>query len=151
MALAGVMGGINSEISTTSTTVLLESAVFDPGSIRKTARRLGLSSDASYRFERGVDQVGNTFAMDRAAALMASLSGGRVAPGVAKAEPRPFEPRIIPFAPGRASALLGQDMPSDFCRSTLSALGCAVGGEGAFLAGRCSFIQAGPGAGSGSH
>lgn len=130
MALAGVMGGINSEISTTSTTVLLESAVFDPGSIRKTARRLGLSSDASYRFERGVDQVGNTFAMDRAAALMASLSGGRVAPGVAKAEPRPFEPRIIPFAPGRASALLGQDMPSDFCRSTLSALGCAVGGEG---------------------
>lgn len=126
VALAGVMGGANSEIGDGSTTVLLESAVFDPASIRKTARRLGLSSDASYRFERGVDQVGNTHAMNRAAALMAVVSGGMVAPGVAKAEPRPYEARVINFSPAKATKLLGVDMTPGFCRQTLESLGCAV-------------------------
>jgi len=126
VALAGVMGGANSEITDGSTTVLLESAVFDPASIRKTARRLGLSSDASYRFERGVDQIGNTHAMNRAASLMAAISGGAVAPGVAKAEPRPFEPRSISFAPAKATRLLGVEMASDFCRETLTRLGCEI-------------------------
>ena len=126
VALAGVMGGANSEIYDGSTTVLLESAVFDPASIRKTARRLGLSSDASYRFERGVDQIGNTHAMNRAASLMAQISGGAVAPGVAKAEPRPFEPRSISFAPAKATRLLGVEMPPDFCRETLTRLGCEI-------------------------
>jgi phenylalanyl-tRNA synthetase beta chain len=129
VALAGVMGGANSEITDGSTTVLLESAVFDPASIRKTARRLGLSSDASYRFERGVDQIGNTHAMNRAASLMAQVAGGAVAPGVAKAEPRPFEPRSISFAPAKATRLLGVEMPSDFCRETLTRLGCKVAGS----------------------
>lgn len=126
VALAGVMGGANSEIGEQSTSVLLESAVFDPASIRKTARRLGLSSDASFRFERGVDQVGNTVAMNRAASLMAILSGGKVAPGVAKAEPMPFQPKIISFVPAQASRLLGADMPAVFCRKTLQSLGCIV-------------------------
>jgi phenylalanyl-tRNA synthetase beta chain len=126
VALAGVMGGANSEIGDTSATVLLESAVFDPASVRKTARRLGLSSDASYRFERGVDQIGNTHALNRAAGLMAAISGGSVAPGVAKAEPRPFEARIIPFAPAKATRLLGVEMAPGFCRETLTALGCDV-------------------------
>jgi phenylalanyl-tRNA synthetase beta chain len=126
VALAGVMGGANSEITDSSTTVLLESAVFDPASIRKTARRLGLSSDASYRFERGVDQIGNTHAMNRAASLMAAVSGGAVAPGVAKAEPRPFVRRTIPFAPAKATKLLGMDMSPDFCRETLTRLGCEI-------------------------
>lgn len=130
VALAGVMGGANSEISAASTTVLLESAVFDPASIRKTARRLGLSSDASYRFERGVDQIGNTHAMHRAAAMMASLSGGAVAPGVAKAEPKPFVHKRISFAPSKATRLLGQEMRPEFCRETLSRLGCEIEGEG---------------------
>lgn len=126
VALAGVMGGANSEISDSSATVLLESAAFDPASIRKTARRLGLSSDASYRFERGVDQIGNTHAMNRAAGLMAAVSGGAVAPGVAKAEPRPFVPRTIPFAPAKATKLLGVEMSPEFCRDTLTRLGCEI-------------------------
>lgn len=126
VALAGVMGGANSEITAGSSTVLLESAVFDPASIRKTARRLGLSSDASYRFERGVDQHGNTYAMNRAAALMAGLSGGQIAPGVATAEPRPFTPRIISFSPAKATRLLGQDMLPEFCRESLISLGCEI-------------------------
>ena len=75
VALAGVMGGGNSEITADSSTVLLESAVFNPVSVRKTARRLGLSSEASYRFERGVDQMGNTYAMNQATTLIAELSG----------------------------------------------------------------------------
>ncbi len=126
VALAGVMGGANSEIGDASATVLLESAVFDPASIRKTARRLGLSSDASYRFERGVDQIGNTHAMNRAASLMAAVSGGAVAPGVAKAEPRPFVCRTIPFAPAKATRLLGVEMAPEFCRDTLVRLGCEI-------------------------
>ncbi len=129
VALAGVMGGVNSEISDTSSTVLLESAVFDPASIRKTARRLGLPSEASFRFERGVDQIGNTLAMNRAASMMAALSGGVVAPGVAKGEPRPFTRASIAFSPAKATALLGADMPADFCRQTLTSLGCEVVGE----------------------
>jgi phenylalanyl-tRNA synthetase beta chain len=126
VALAGVMGGANSEIGDGSATVLLESAVFDPACIRKTARRLGLPSDASYRFERGVDQIGNTHAMNRAAALMAAVSGGAVAPGVAKAEPRPFEPRVIDFSPAKATRLLGMEMSPAFCRDTLTRLGCDI-------------------------
>jgi phenylalanyl-tRNA synthetase beta chain len=126
VALAGVMGGANSEIGDASGAVLLESAVFDPASIRKTARRLGLSSDASYRFERGVDQVGNTHAMNRAAGLMAAVSGGVVAPGVAKAEPMPFASRVIAFAPAKATKLLGVEMSPEFCRSTLTSLGCEI-------------------------
>lgn len=129
VALAGVMGGANSEITDGSTTVLLESAVFDPASVRKTARRLGLSSDASYRFERGVDQLGNTHAMNRAASLMALVSGGTVAPGVAKAEPRPFTRKVIPFVPAKATKLLGVEMSPGFCRDTLSSLGCEVAGD----------------------
>lgn len=126
VALAGVMGGANSEISTQTSTVLLESAVFDPASVRKTARRLGLSSDASFRFERGVDQVGNTLAMNRAAQLMADLAGGQVAPGVAKAEPCPFVPRTLSFTPDKATRLLGQTMEETFCQSTFKSLGCQV-------------------------
>lgn len=130
VALAGVMGGANSEITATSTSVLLESAVFNPASVRKTARRLGLSSEASYRFERGVDQEGNTYAMNRAASLMAELSGGLVAPGVSRSEPLPFAPKMISFAPAKASRLLGQEMTPQFCRETLTCLGCAVQEQG---------------------
>ncbi|NLY41320.1 MAG: phenylalanine--tRNA ligase subunit beta [Desulfovibrionales bacterium] len=126
VALAGVMGGANSEITDQSSSVVLESAVFDPASVRKTARRLGLSSDASFRFERGVDQVGTSLAMNRAAQLMAELAGGQVAPGVAKAEPHPFVARTLGFTPAKATRLLGQTMDEAFCQSTLERLGCTV-------------------------
>jgi phenylalanyl-tRNA synthetase beta chain len=126
VALAGVMGGANSEMEASTTEVLLECAVFRPGAIRKTARRLSLPSEASYRFERGVDQVGSVYAMNRAVALMLETAGGTALPGVAAAEPRPFVPRGIAFRPARASMLLGAPMPEDFCRKTLTALGCTL-------------------------
>ncbi|MBI4803766.1 MAG: phenylalanine--tRNA ligase subunit beta [Desulfovibrio sp.] len=126
VALAGVMGGENTEISTRSTEVLLECAVFNPASIRKTARRLGLSSESSYRFERGVDQPGSLYAMNRAAALMALVSDGRVLPGIAGAEPKPWVSTPISFRPAKAVSLLGIDLSGDFCRKTFQGLGCDV-------------------------
>lgn len=126
VALAGVMGGENTEINDRSTDVLLECAVFNPASIRKTARRLGLSSESSYRFERGVDQPGSLFALNRAAALMAEVGDGHLLPGIAACEPKPWRETAISFRPARAAALLGVELGGDFCRKTLQSLGCEV-------------------------
>ncbi|MFP5238223.1 MAG: phenylalanine--tRNA ligase subunit beta, partial [Acidobacteriota bacterium] len=103
VALAGVMGGENTEMNAASTEVLLECAVFNPATIRKTGRRLGISSESSYRYERGVDQPASLFAMNRAAALMAQVSGGTVLPGVACAEPAPWVSTPLSFRPARAT------------------------------------------------
>lgn len=133
VALAGVMGGANSEIGASSRDVVLECAIFRPATIRRTARRLGLSSDASYRFERGVDQILAPYACDRVAGLMAQWSGGQVLAGVVRSEPKPWASRVHGFRPARACDLLGLDpaeMSDDFCRQTLTALGCAVSGQG---------------------
>jgi len=130
VGLAGVMGGANTEMRDDSTEVFLESAVFRPGTIRKTARRLGIPSESSYRFERGVDQPGSLFALNRAAALMAEFSGGRILPGVAAAEPRPWQSRVVPFRTERARDLLGLPVDESFCRKTLEAVGCELEGSG---------------------
>jgi phenylalanyl-tRNA synthetase beta chain len=126
VALAGVMGGENTEVSDRTTEILLECAVFNPATIRKTARRLGLSSESSYRYERGVDQPASLFAMNRAIALMAQVSDGRVLPGVAVAEPRTWSSSPIAFRPARANALLGIELTAEFCRKTFQGLGCGV-------------------------
>lgn len=126
VGIAGVMGGLNTEMNDESTRVFLEAAVFRPGSVRKTARRLGLSSDASYRFERGVDQVNCLFAMNRAAAMMAEISGAILRPGICKSEPRPWKAPELQFRPERARDLLGVDVGDAFCRKTLEKLGCIV-------------------------
>lgn len=126
VALAGVMGGLNSEITAESRAVLLESAVFRPASIRKTARRLALSSEASYRFERGVDQPGAIFAMNRAAALIAELGGGTVRRGASTRESRPWRAPTPRFRPARAAALLGMPVEADFCQDLFARLGCRV-------------------------
>jgi phenylalanyl-tRNA synthetase beta chain len=87
IALAGVMGGENTEVSEATVDILLESACFEPTSTSLTSRSLGLISEASTRFERGVDPEGCVRAADRAAALMAELAGGTVAPGVVDVYP----------------------------------------------------------------
>lgn len=81
VAVAGVMGGMNSEVGDATTAILLESACFNPVSIRKTARKLNLQSEASYRFERGVDPGGCILAMERAVRLLCEVAGGTAAPG----------------------------------------------------------------------
>lgn len=126
VAVAGVMGGQDSEVTEATTNVLLESAVFQPLMVRRTARRLGIASEAAYRFERGVDQRATTWALDRAAALMAELAGGVVAPQVAGIEPVPYTPRSVSFRPRRVFEVLGVDPGEDFSRNTLVSLGCTV-------------------------
>lgn len=126
VGLAGVMGGLNSEITDSTVNVFLESAVFQPQTIRKTARRLGLNSEASYRFERGVDQARTIWALNRACAMMASIAGAIVSGYCSIAEPAPFIPARINFRPQRAKLLLGCDIEPAFQEKALREDGCAV-------------------------
>ena len=126
IALAGVMGGLDTEIGPGSSRLLLESAVFDPTTVRKTGRRLGLSSESSHRFERGVDQIGSAMALDRAAHLLQRLSGAKVWQGLSRHEPAPWRPESIVFRPERARNLLAVDATDEFCLATLRGLGCEV-------------------------
>ena len=126
VALAGVMGGSNSEMHAGSTNVLLESAVFRPGTVRKTARRLSLPSDASYRFERGVDQQLTRFCQDRAAQLMAESSGGSVVSGVVTNEPTPWQDRTHGYRHARCMSLLGLDLEPEFAKKVFEGEGCSV-------------------------
>ena len=126
VALAGVMGGLETEITDESESVFLECAVFCPRSIRMTARRLGLNSEASYRYERGVDPTTMPFALDRAAALMAELSGADVCRGICSCTPRPWQAPVVRFRRSRAEALLGVELTDEFCAKTLESLGCMV-------------------------
>ncbi|MCZ6696296.1 MAG: phenylalanine--tRNA ligase subunit beta [Acidobacteria bacterium] len=122
VALAGVMGGHASEISDATTRILLESAWFEPVSVRRTARALGLHTDASHRFERGADPALTVTALDRAAALIAEVAGGQVTGPALDIHPRPEPPRVVPFRPARARQLLGLDLPADFMRERLTRL-----------------------------
>ena len=126
VALAGVMGGQNSEITAQSSQVFLESAVFAPNLVRRTARRLALPSDASYRFERGVDQNISLIALNRAAALIAQSSGGVVRAGLCGQEVKPWVSRKISFSPAKANKLLGISVDDAFCRQTLKNVGCKL-------------------------
>jgi phenylalanyl-tRNA synthetase beta chain len=126
IAIAGVMGGADSEVSERTTTVLLESAAFNPASVRRTARRLELRSEASFRFERGVDVEGVAAALDRAAALLEKLAGGAVAPGIVESYPAPPAPSPIEVRPRRVDDILGERLTRSEISGTLKALGAAV-------------------------
>jgi phenylalanyl-tRNA synthetase beta chain len=110
-AVAGVMGGAETEVTGATRDVLLESAQFHPTRIRRTARRLGLHSEASYRFERGIDPEGVARAADRAARLLEELCGGEVAPGRVEARGAPLARSAeVRLDPARANRLLGTDL-----------------------------------------
>jgi len=123
VAIAGVMGGLNSEIRPDTRRVLLESACFDPLSVRKTSKKLGLGTDASRRFERGVDPAGTVQAANRAAALMAEVSGGRIVGGVIDANPRPWTPQTVALSVERTHQILGIRVPKRTIGRLLSAIG----------------------------
>jgi phenylalanyl-tRNA synthetase beta chain len=136
IALAGVMGGAESEVHEGTANVLLESAHFDPKRVRKTARRLGLHSEASYRFERGVDPDGQARAADRAALLLAELAGGAVAPGVVEALGDPVQRASeIALDPARANRLLGIRLSAQEMVALLARVDVAAEPAGALL--RC--------------
>jgi phenylalanyl-tRNA synthetase beta chain len=122
VAIAGVMGGLNSEISMNTTRILLESAYFQPASIRRTSRKLGLSTEASYRFERGADWENTVPAIARACYLIEQLAGGRIAGSIQDVYPQKKDPVRILLHQKNITALLGIEFSSDFVESTLNRL-----------------------------
>ena len=123
VSIAGVMGGENSEIRNDTVDVVLESAYWNPSSIRRTAKSLGLSTDASQRFERGADPNGVLYALDRAAALVAELAGGTVLKGVIDIYPKPIKECLVTLRPGRANAVIGINEPASSMVKSLRLLG----------------------------
>ncbi|CAG7633500.1 phenylalanine--tRNA ligase subunit beta [Paenibacillus allorhizosphaerae] len=113
VALAGVMGGLNSEVTDGTTRILLESAKFDGGTVRKTSRQLGLRSEASLRFEKEVNPEAVIPALDRAAALMAELAGGKVASGIVEAVAAEHKPVKIEITVDRINRYLGTSLTAD--------------------------------------
>ncbi len=123
VAIAGVMGGLNSEISQSTKRVLIESAYFQPSSVRRTSRKLGLSTEASYRFERGADWENTVPALARTCHLIEKLAGGRIAGSLQDVYPKKMEPVRIALHQDRVAALLGVQLTEDFIESTLRRLG----------------------------
>jgi len=126
IALAGVMGGEHTEVGDTTTRVLLESAHFDPANIMRTARVQELPSEASYRFERGVDPDGCVYAADRAAYLMHTLAGGIVGLGAVDVRARIIEPMRLGIRMKRTSALIGVSIGGDDAAALLSSIDLKV-------------------------
>lgn len=126
VALAGVMGGQDSEIRADTTSVLIEVAYFDPRSIRRTSRRLGIHTDSSHRFERGVDPNGVAYAMRRAAALIGAHADGAAAPCARDIYPKHIPERQIALAPRHVSSLLGMPVRDADARTALEGIGCAI-------------------------
>ncbi|MCG6892549.1 MAG: phenylalanine--tRNA ligase subunit beta [Desulfobacteraceae bacterium] len=126
VAVGGVMGGLNSEIEEGTSRVLIESACFSPVSIRRTARKLGLGTEASHRFERGVDPAGTVEALNRAARLIAELGGGRIEEGLIDVHPRPWQPKRLNLSIAETNRLLGIDLSEDEMRRRLESIGFRV-------------------------
>lgn len=126
VALAGVMGGLDSEVTDETTTILLEAATFSSGHTSRTSRNLGLISEASLRYERGVDDNPIGALSDASAALIAAVSGGTVRPGIVDMWEQKTEPIMLGFRIPRFNAMMGAEIDRDYIISTLTRLGCAV-------------------------
>ena len=133
VALAGIMGGLNSEVTDATQTILLEAAYFDPMTIRRTARRLGMSTEASQRFERGADPENTLFAIDRAAQLICELASGTVLDGRVDAYPHQIENQVIECRISRIAHVLGIEIERDQIISILNGLGLQVQGQDPLL------------------
>jgi phenylalanyl-tRNA synthetase beta chain len=123
IALAGVMGGQNTEISDATVDVLIESAYFTPTNIRRTSKTLGLRTDASYRFERGADINACDYASKRCAQLILETAGGTLAEGVVDAYPEPVKAKVITLRPRKVKELLGVDVSDEDQTRFLQSLG----------------------------
>ena len=130
VALAGIMGGYDSEITETTCDVLLESAYFNPSSVRATAKALGISTEASYRFERGADPGIVLAALDRAAQLIAELAGGTVCEGTVDVYPGQQPLTQIQLRPERVNFVLGTTLEAAEMAQILNRLGFDVDATG---------------------
>ena len=122
MCIAGVFGGIDSGVTEDTRSVFLESACFDPVFIRKTARRHGLNTDASFRFERGTDPEMTLYALKRAALLIKEIAGGRVSSPIQDVYPEPAKPAVAKLQFAHLSRLTGLDIPLERIHRILRAL-----------------------------
>jgi phenylalanyl-tRNA synthetase beta chain len=123
VAIAGVMGGEESEISDQTRDVLIESAYFTPASVRRTSKLLGLRTEASHRFERGVDYEGVIRAQERCVALICELAGGTATEDAVDVYPKRLEPAVVSLRPERVKALTGLEVGTDEMVRILTALG----------------------------
>ena len=130
VALAGIMGGYDSEITETTCDVLLESAYFNPSSVRATAKALGISTEASYRFERGADPGAVLTAMDRAAQFIAEFAGGTICKGVVDVYPGQQPLTQVQLRPERVNFILGTTLEAAEMVQILSDLGFDVKADG---------------------
>jgi len=123
ISIAGIMGGANSEISDATTDIVLEAAYWNPSSIRKTAKALGISTDASQRFERGADPEASTYAIDRAASLILETAGGNLLKGKVTVRSGKVVPRIVTLRTSRVNEILGTSIEQAEIVRLLSTLG----------------------------
>ncbi len=121
-AIAGVMGGAKSEVGAQTTTVMLEAANFQAGNVRRTSVKLGLRTDASSRFEKGLDPELAVAGANRACQLLEELAGGSVHPGIVDVYPQPIQPRTIAFSTDEIEWLIGMKVTQDEVVNALSAL-----------------------------
>ena len=122
MCIAGVFGGLHSGVTEHTTSIFLESAYFDPVSIRKTAKRHGLNTDASFRFERGIDINLTKYALKRAALLIREIAGGYITSEIADLFPKKPQERQVFLTFNKINSLIGQEIPRDTIKSILSSL-----------------------------
>ena len=129
MCIAGVFGGADSGISDTTTDVFIECAYFNPVWVRKTAKRFGLNTDASFRYERGIDPNIQIYAIKRAALLMKELAGGKISSEITDVCPVPAEDFRFEISPARVDALVGKHIPEEKLRTILDALEVRIEAE----------------------
>ncbi|MEN8249599.1 MAG: phenylalanine--tRNA ligase subunit beta, partial [Bacteroidota bacterium] len=129
MCIAGVLGGIESGVSDTTTDIFLESAYFSPDYIRKTAQHHQIKTDASFRFERGTDPNLTIYALKRAALLFKELAGGEISSEIVDVYPNPIDDFVIPINKNNISRLIGIQLPDDKIRQILTDLDIKVEGE----------------------
>lgn len=122
MCIAGVFGGLDSGVSDTTTDVFIESAYFNPVWVRKTAKRFGLNTDSSFRFERGIDPNMQIYAVKRAALLMKELAGGEIASEITDIYPAPIADFEFDIDLQRVNALIGKELPVETIRTIVEAL-----------------------------
>lgn len=126
MCIAGVFGGAKSGVKESTTAVFLESAYFNPVSVRKTSKRFGLKTDASFRFERGVDPNMTVFALKRAALLIQQVAGGVVSSEISDIYPAPVEPFAVEVTYHNIDRLIGKSLGEDTIKSIITALDITI-------------------------
>ena len=126
VAIAGVMGGENSEVTESTKNILIESAYFRPSAVRKTSKQLGLSTEASYRFERGTNPDQTLFAAERAAQLIAEISGGKIAKGFIDVYPNKIPSRRIELRHKRITKILGFEVDKSKVEAIMHNLGFTI-------------------------